>query len=728
MPNPKVSILVAAYNAESTIDRCIVSCLKQSYQNFEVIIIDDGSTDKTAEMLKSYQSSDGRVRPITVENGGQGKARNIALEYAEGDYVTVLDADDALHIRALELLVASAQQEASQIVVGEWITIDERKRQKRYAPVFGGVNLAGNVSAIQSKIIGNTYFSVAKLYDRKFILHNDISYSEGHIYEDMQFLIGAVLLADRISIVPEPLYFVYAGDDSSTKTLTDSDWHAVSFSKAVRSTINKYREQMLPFRKEYGYYILGRVYLYTVTTNRIPRRIWKSFSNEIISCINLLHTTAPTRHTASGRYFVPLRVWRSNKYLGYLLFRIVGSDLALRTAVKTLRIFKKVKRYPAKTRLVGAVLKKIRAHKKRNILKLAKSEPMDDNAVLMHGFDGQVKGNTKYAIPALLDEGFSVVIPSSVPVTPSHPNLKVVKPWSPEHHYWFHKARFHLLETWRHPGIGKRDTAIWIQMWHGTPFKRMLFDSPETDVVARAPAHKPNKMRDICGWDYLLAQNTFSIDALSSSFKFGAQNILDFGYPRTDVLKSNKANEIVEKIRKKYRVADDKKILLYATTWRDYNQYTERKDFSYQLDLEKIAPLLEDYVVLCCLHPFGKDSLSSDAIITEGDDFQHLLLAADGLVTDYSSAAFDFLLLNRPFCFLTKDLQKFERSRGVYGEILDDFSDFVAMDEGEVVSVIQNWPGLDAIKNRDRYIMDPQIASGEALSLFMKKLQKSLME
>ena len=94
MPDRLYSIIVPVYNAEATLNRCVDSILAQTYRNFELILVDDGSRDRSAEIIDQYASADPRVIAIHKLNGGVSSARNAGLDRATGDYVAFIDADD----------------------------------------------------------------------------------------------------------------------------------------------------------------------------------------------------------------------------------------------------------------------------------------------------------------------------------------------------------------------------------------------------------------------------------------------------------------------------------------------------------------------------------------------------------------------------------------------------------------------------------------------------------
>ena len=106
--NPMITMIIPVYNAERTIARCIDSVLKQEYTNFELLIVDDGSTDNSGAICDSYEEKDSRIRVIHQENSGVSASRNLALSLARGTYVQFLDSDDWITPNAMRLLSNAA--------------------------------------------------------------------------------------------------------------------------------------------------------------------------------------------------------------------------------------------------------------------------------------------------------------------------------------------------------------------------------------------------------------------------------------------------------------------------------------------------------------------------------------------------------------------------------------------------------------------------------------------
>ena len=112
----KISIIIPVYNAEFFIEKCLTSATQQTYSNIEIIVVNDGSTDKSVEIIKSFESSDSRIKFLDKENGGIGSAYIIAFKHITGDFVTFLDSDDWLELSAVEKLVKLALDNSAEMV------------------------------------------------------------------------------------------------------------------------------------------------------------------------------------------------------------------------------------------------------------------------------------------------------------------------------------------------------------------------------------------------------------------------------------------------------------------------------------------------------------------------------------------------------------------------------------------------------------------------------------
>lgn len=243
----------------------------------------------------------------------------------------------------------------------------------------------------------------------------------------------------------------------------------------------------------------------------------------------------------------------------------------------------------------------------------------------------------------------------------------------------FAKAGFWVSDT-RMPGyLIKRKKTIYIQTWHGTPLKRLALDMFDVKMEGETSLedYKKEFVKNVQTWDYLISQNTYSSKIFRRAFAFD-KNILEIGYPRNDILiNRNNINEILG-IKKHLGLPNNKKIILYAPTWRD-NQYygcngyrfTVPIDFDYMK--EKLS---DDYIIIIKAHYLVSEQLEisryRNFIYQFGADYDisELYLVSDYLVTDYSSVMFDYSLLKRPILFYAYDLEYYKNDlRGFYFDL-----------------------------------------------------------
>ena len=130
-PKPMISVIVPVYNVESYLARCVDSILTQTYQNLEVILVDDGSKDNSGVICDDYARRDSRVNVIHKENGGLSSARNAGIEAAGGEYLAFVDSDDWIEPDAYERLLSAMQKHAAKLVVGGRYDVDGATGEKK---------------------------------------------------------------------------------------------------------------------------------------------------------------------------------------------------------------------------------------------------------------------------------------------------------------------------------------------------------------------------------------------------------------------------------------------------------------------------------------------------------------------------------------------------------------------------------------------------------------------
>jgi CDP-glycerol glycerophosphotransferase len=216
--------------------------------------------------------------------------------------------------------------------------------------------------------------------------------------------------------------------------------------------------------------------------------------------------------------------------------------------------------------------------------------------------------------------------------------------------------------------------TTYVQTWHGTPLKRIHRD------VLWAPEGRLDRLdQDVARWDLLLSPNAASTPRLRSAFRYDRE-VLEIGYPRNDVLSASNPDERRAEVLRSLGVDEGANVILYVPTWRDDEAFQEGlPTVPLELDLEALSEALgPEHAILARLHPqmTGRSPVPSTPAVRDVSavpDVRDLYLAADVLVTDYSSCMFDFAITGRPMVFFTYDLERFRDSvRGFYFDLLPE--------------------------------------------------------
>jgi CDP-glycerol glycerophosphotransferase len=243
------------------------------------------------------------------------------------------------------------------------------------------------------------------------------------------------------------------------------------------------------------------------------------------------------------------------------------------------------------------------------------------------------------------------------------------------------RADFLVANTHTEVEWEKQTGTTYLQTWHGTPLKRIHHD------VLWAPEGRLSYLdRDVARWDVLLSPNAPSSPRLRKAFGFDG-TILETGYPRNDLLTSPQAGTVRATVRHDLGIASDVKAILYAPTWRDDECLLDReKPVPCGLDVSEFMDLLgDDHELLIRSHNMvtGRARVAEQPGVRDVSyfpDIRDLYLAADVLITDYSSAMFDFAVTGKPMFFFAYDLERYAESvRGFY-------FDFVPEAPGPVLS------------------------------------------
>ena len=209
-----ISIIVPVYNIQSDLARCMESLLRQSYADFEVLLVDDGSDDESNKVCREYAERDKRISVISLEHTGVGGARNAGLKQAKGEYITFVDGDDVVHNRYLETLLALLTRTESDVAICTYRIIHGEPHPDDDAAVAidDSCNILLRDKLIENIFDGYVFRTVtAKLYKKAVI--GSAEFDKFDFAEDMEFNSRVFQRVKRAAFISAPLYtWVMRGD------------------------------------------------------------------------------------------------------------------------------------------------------------------------------------------------------------------------------------------------------------------------------------------------------------------------------------------------------------------------------------------------------------------------------------------------------------------------------------------------------------------------------------
>lgn len=218
---PLISVIVPVYNTAELLGKCVDSILAQTWPNIEIILVDDGSTDHSSEVINSYQIQyPDKIKGLFQENAGQASARNAALDIMRGEFVSFVDSDDYVLAEMLHSLYQAAIETGSQIVLSDFQTINENDELTGdYSS--GEVDAAGVlVSDNIAKMVSIVPQVTGKLFECSLFENQTNRFPPGIWYEDLALLPLLVLSAKKICKVHRFFYRYYKREGSTTTTFT----------------------------------------------------------------------------------------------------------------------------------------------------------------------------------------------------------------------------------------------------------------------------------------------------------------------------------------------------------------------------------------------------------------------------------------------------------------------------------------------------------------------------
>ena len=203
---PKISVVVPVYNVEDFLTPCLESLVAQTVDDFEVVMVDDGSTDGSVAIAREFAGRDDRFRIVSQANGGLSKARNTGMEVAEGEYLAFLDSDDVLPPNAYELLLGALEKTGSDFATGNVhrLTRFGTAQSPFLARAFTETRMKTHVTKYRPLIADRTAWN--KLWRRSFWDRHGFRFPEGRLFEDSPVTVPAHFLASSVDVIADPVY------------------------------------------------------------------------------------------------------------------------------------------------------------------------------------------------------------------------------------------------------------------------------------------------------------------------------------------------------------------------------------------------------------------------------------------------------------------------------------------------------------------------------------------
>ncbi len=276
-----ISVIVPVYKVEAYLPSCIESLLAQTYENLEIILVDDGSPDSCGEICDAYAKKDARIKVIHKENGGVSSARNAGLEIASGEYVGFIDSDDRAKPEMYEILCSVIENSGADIVTSKYTVVREGEAPSDSAPEelsevlsFDRRQATENLLALRhfTPDVWNKLFRAEILKDLRFD-------TEIALAEDYLFTASAILRADKVCSIKNKLYLYTVRSDSALHQTTFREKSALgSYSACVKVIEAVKATDFYSSLKKYTDYSMISCNINILRSARYDRKALKKYS------------------------------------------------------------------------------------------------------------------------------------------------------------------------------------------------------------------------------------------------------------------------------------------------------------------------------------------------------------------------------------------------------------------------------------------------------------------
>lgn len=668
---PFLSVVVPVYNVEAYIRQCLMSVLEQGITSVEVIVVNDQATDRSRAIAQEVAELDHRVRVVdNPVNQGLGPSRNNGLAHARGEYVMFLDSDDHLVADTLGPLLERAREHQPDIVFYDYHRVywNDRTARNVRSEILQGedapITLADRPDLYQ---VLNVAWN--KLYRREFLLATGLTFPVGY-YEDIPFTYPVLALAE--SILLHDVAVVAYRQRRTGSILRSHDRRHLEVLDQVERTFAVIDDH--PRLDVWRGAIWDRCCGHVLTVLAIGRLPGEHRSTFFRRAATVLARTRPDGHPIpTGPRGVKVSLLVRNRYV---LFSALKFSNSLRLRVR--RVPGRIKRFVRQTiRLARTTrLPAVKRFVRQSGYSFHRRLPLDDGLVVFYALWGRPPVGNTAAIDAALREFApsmrSVWMVRSADIDKVPDGTTAVIAGSPQCYRALARATYLVSDVNFPDYVQKRPGQVVLETQHGTPLKYMGLDMQRHPI----PASKMNfgkLLKRVDNWDFNLSSNPYSTEVWRRAFP-ARYTMLEYGYPRNDRLVVADAGTTAE-VRTALGIPADHLVILYAPTHRDY-----RDGFEADLDVADLMAALPASTTVIVRGHYFYAGATEHAVqtgqrlvdLSEHPHIEDLYIAADVMITDYSSAMFDFAVLDRPIVIFAPDWERYRAERGTYFDIMSE--------------------------------------------------------
>ena len=665
-----MSIVLPVHGVAGYLRECLDSILSQTFADFEIIAVDDASPDNCGQILDEYATRDPRVRVIHLDrNVGLGRARNTGLDEATGDYVWFVDSDDLIADGSFKAIAGKVAQTGADVILVDHARmytsgrIKQSTLQRKFRESLDREEPFA--AADWPLVLRPLHTAWSRIIRRSFLVGLGLRFSPGW-YEDVSVVFPVTAAADRIAVLYRVCYLYRQRRQGSITHSHGDDRHFDMFDqyRAVFAEFDRLgiddpglRRAMFDRMQWHYRWVLNE-------SQRVPTSRRHEFFDQMSADWRRFHPAGEPVPT--GVEGIRQRFTAGDRWTAYSAARLGRRTLRhLSTwSHKTARQVRKSARSTAKQALTAGL---------RGYYAAQRTRPLDPNlaAFAAYWYRGVrcSPAAIYYKMRELAPEVQGVWIVKKNRVTDLPPGTPYVVDGSLNYYWLLARARY-LVNNVNFPDLYvKRPGTLYVQTHHGTPLKVMGMDHYKFPVGA-AGVDLPALLRRCDNWDFSISTSPFNTEVWQREYPCDYET-LEVGYPRNDRLVTATAAQ-VRQIRGQLGLAAGEIAVLYAPTHREY-----QNGYQAMLDLDEFADQLGPrFRVLARQHyyydrkptPQGE----SEAVLDVSDypDVEDLYLAADVLITDYSSMMFDYAYLDRPIVIFAPDWDTYRRTRGVTFDLL----------------------------------------------------------